>query len=47
MEIAVGMKVLVTNNLETDLDLTNGAQREIVGIVLHPMEDAIGNEGLE
>ena len=36
VEIAVGMKVLVTNNLETNLDLTNGARGEIVGIVLHP-----------
>ena len=25
IEMAVGMKVLVTNNLETDLNITNGA----------------------
>ncbi|THG93982.1 hypothetical protein EW026_g7391 [Hermanssonia centrifuga] len=34
VEIFVGMSVLVTNNLETDLDLTNGARGEIVGITL-------------
>ncbi|HEV7737986.1 MAG TPA: hypothetical protein VGO47_11520 [Chlamydiales bacterium] len=38
IEIAKGMKVLVTNNLETDLDITNGAKGEIVDIVLHPDE---------
>jgi hypothetical protein len=44
VELAIGMKVLVTNNLETDLDLTNGARGEIVDIILHADEDAIGNE---
>ncbi|PSS32204.1 hypothetical protein PHLCEN_2v2028 [Hermanssonia centrifuga] len=34
VELFVGMKVLVTNNLETDLDLTNGARGEVVGITL-------------
>ena len=34
-ELAVGMKVMVTDNVETDLDITNGACGEIVGIVLH------------
>ena len=32
------MKVLVTDNIETDLDVTNGAQGEIVDIILHPNE---------
>jgi hypothetical protein len=36
VEIAIGMRVMVTNNIETDLDITNGAQGEIVDIVLHP-----------
>ncbi|KAG9075041.1 hypothetical protein FS749_013333 [Ceratobasidium sp. UAMH 11750] len=36
--LAVGMKVMVTLNIETDLDITNGAQEEIVDIVLNPDE---------
>jgi hypothetical protein len=31
-----GMKVLVTDNVETDLDVTNGAWGEIFDIILHP-----------
>ena len=38
MEITVGMKVMVTSNIETDLDITNGACGEIVDIILHPNE---------
>jgi hypothetical protein len=41
IEIAKGMKVLVTNNIETDLDVTNGARGEIVDIILHPDEPPI------
>jgi hypothetical protein len=29
------MRVMVTKNVETDLDITNGARGEIVVIVLH------------
>ena len=36
VEIAVGMKVMVTSNVETDLNVTNGACGEIVDIILHP-----------
>jgi hypothetical protein len=36
MKIAIGMKVMVTQNIETDLDITNGAQGTITGGVLHP-----------
>jgi hypothetical protein len=34
------MKVIVTDsdNVETDLDITNGARGEIVDIILHPDE---------
>ena len=32
------MKVMVTQNVETDLDITNEAQGTIVGIKLHPDE---------
>ena len=35
VELAVGMKVMVTTKVETDLDLTNGARGEFVEIVLH------------
>ena len=36
INITVGMKVMVTQNVETDLDITNGAQGTIVGTTLHP-----------
>src|SRR5271168_582011 len=44
VEFAIGMKVMVTENIEIDLDLTNGARGEIVDIVLHPDEPPIGDE---
>jgi len=40
----VGMKVMVTENLETDLDVTNRARGEIVNIILHPDKPPIGDE---
>ncbi|KAI4527074.1 hypothetical protein K523DRAFT_216189, partial [Schizophyllum commune Tattone D] len=43
VEIAIGAKVLVTRNLETDLDITNGARGEIVGIVLSADEPDYGD----
>ena len=43
IEIAKGMKVLVTDNIETDLDVTNGARGEIVDIILHPDEPPISD----
>jgi hypothetical protein len=39
LEIAIGMKIMVTDNIETDLDMTNGARGETVDIILHPDED--------
>ncbi|KAG9093514.1 hypothetical protein FS749_014258 [Ceratobasidium sp. UAMH 11750] len=36
--LAVGMKVMVTLNVETDLDIANGTRGEIVDIVLNPDE---------
>lgn len=41
VRIAVGMKVMVTLNLATDLDVANGARGEITKIVLHPQEPPI------
>ena len=34
---------MVTDNIETDLDITNGARGEIVDIILHPDEPPIGD----
>ena len=38
VEIAVGMKVMVTFNVQTELDIANGARGEIVHIVLDERE---------
>ncbi|KAJ7087486.1 hypothetical protein C8R44DRAFT_576095, partial [Mycena epipterygia] len=41
-EIAIGMKVMETRNIKTDLDITNGARGEIVNIIFPdepPIED--------
>ncbi|KAJ7833759.1 hypothetical protein B0H14DRAFT_3710216 [Mycena olivaceomarginata] len=45
IELAIGMKVLVTRNIETDLDLANGARGEIVDVVLDPDEPPFGDTG--
>ena len=41
IKLAKGMKVLVTNNIVTDLDITNGARGEIIDIILHPDEPTL------
>jgi hypothetical protein len=46
LEIAKGMKILITNNIATDLDITNGAQGEIVDIILNPKEPPINNDSI-
>ena len=38
------MKGMVTDKIEADLDLTNGARGKIVGIVLHLDEPPIDND---
>ncbi|EUC56046.1 ATP-dependent DNA helicase PIF1, putative [Rhizoctonia solani AG-3 Rhs1AP] len=38
--LALGMSVMVTLNVETELDIANGARGTIVGITLHPDEPA-------
>ncbi len=43
IELSIGMKVMVTTNIQTDLDLANGARGEIVDIVLHPDEPPVGD----
>lgn len=44
VSLAVGMKVMVTVNVQTELDITNGARGTITGIGLHPEENDIPNE---
>ncbi|KAJ6479041.1 hypothetical protein C8R45DRAFT_762088, partial [Mycena sanguinolenta] len=41
--LPIGMKFLVTSNIETDLDLANGARGDIVNIILAPEEPPIGS----
>ncbi|KAI6120914.1 hypothetical protein EDD16DRAFT_1477906, partial [Pisolithus croceorrhizus] len=41
IELCVGCSVMVTENVETDLDITNGARGTIVDIFLHPNEPPI------
>lgn len=41
LEIVKGQKVMVISNLETDLDVANGARGTIVDILLHPDEPAV------
>ena len=38
IHIAIGMNVMVTNNLQTDLDITNGARGVIMDVILNPNE---------
>ena len=37
--LAIGMKVTVMTNIETDLDVANGARGEINDIIFHPKEE--------
>ncbi|KAJ7339305.1 hypothetical protein DFH08DRAFT_915798 [Mycena albidolilacea] len=45
IKLAIGMKVLVTRNIETDLNLANGAHGEIADVVLDPDEPPFGDTG--
>ena len=44
IHLALGMKVMVTNNLQTDLDITNGARGIITDIILDPDEPELGED---
>jgi len=46
IHLAIGMKVMVTNNLQTDLDITNGARGVITDIILNPDEPPLGEESV-
>ena len=43
IQLALGMKVMVTQNVEMDLDITNGARGTIVDIILHPDKPPLPN----
>ena len=44
IQITIGMKVMVTENIETDLDVTNRARGEIVDIIMDTDKLPIGND---
>jgi hypothetical protein len=44
VELAIGMEVIVTNNIAVDLDITNGARGHITEIILDKREPPLGNE---
>ncbi|CAK5279527.1 unnamed protein product [Mycena citricolor] len=46
IELAIRMSIMVTNNVETDLDITNGARGTIKRIILDPDEPTIGDEAV-
>ncbi|KAF9000829.1 hypothetical protein BDQ17DRAFT_1188186, partial [Cyathus striatus] len=46
VELAIGMKVMLTQNIQMDLDITNGACRTIVDIILHTDEPDLGTESI-
>ena len=41
LEIAIGMEVMITYNMDTELDLANGARGEIVEIIMDEEEETI------
>ena len=43
IELAIGMKVMVTSNIATDLDITNGARGSMVDIILSAEEPPLGD----
>ena len=46
IHLAIGMKVMVTNNLQTDLDITNGARGVVTEIILNPNEPPLGDDSM-
>jgi hypothetical protein len=46
IELAVGMKVMVTSNVATDLDITNGARGIISNIILNPEEPPLQDDSI-
>ena len=46
IELAIGMRVMVTSNIATDLDITNGARGTVVDIILNPEEPLLGDASI-
>ena len=46
IELAIGMKVMVTSNIATDLDIANGARGAVVDIILDPEEPLLGDNSI-
>jgi PIF1-like helicase len=46
VDLCIGMKVMVTFNIRTDLDVSNGSRGEIVDIVLDERESTLPNESI-
>ena len=46
IELAVGMRVMVTRNLDTELDITNGARGTLVDIIRHPDTEESSEDGV-
>ena len=46
IEIAIGMKVMVTSNIATDLDITNGARGTVVDVILNSDEPPMGDDSI-
>ena len=47
VELAIRAKVIITTNLDTDINITNGAQGHIVGIWADPCEDSEQREAVQ
>ena len=44
VELEVGCKVIITTNIDTDMDMSNGAQGQVVHIWVDPQEPAGNGE---
>ncbi|KAF8577335.1 hypothetical protein K439DRAFT_1285820, partial [Ramaria rubella] len=44
VELVLRMKVMVTTNIDSDLDFVNGSRGEIIGITLDPREEQSQNQ---
>ncbi len=44
LTISLGMNMMITTNIKTDLGLANGSRGDIVGIVLHKEDEDISKE---
>lgn len=47
LELAVGMKIMMTFNVQTEIELANGARGEVVDMVLHADEPEVSPDSRE